>query len=281
MIICSGSVPPLHNLFNQRLTTLPFIYKNNDGAIQIFDNSTKFLSFQEWINQLNILFNLFFTSSRLPNCDVACVWHEVCFDHFFYLWNHGCTEHVNNFFSMKLFRKHRFWAAVFHDKSNFFWEVFWDHFISLINDNPRKSLKGKMSFFEHFFDTTRSTDDNVGAFPQTQWLELNLLTSDQSNNRKIETLCDFNELGFDLFGELSGRSKYKCIGTFFTVYPCDSFKGEYKVQDRKQVGQRFTFTSRRDGNQIFHLKANGQGLHLDGSGFLIVQFLQIAQQDRI
>lgn len=127
------------------------------------------------------MLDFFFTSSWLPNCYVACIWHEKGFYHLLNLWNHCCAEHVNNFLSVKLFRKYRFWTAIFHNIWNFLWEIFRYHFISLIDDNPGKSLEWEMSFLEHFFYTSRSTNNNLCTFPKTKGLELDLFTTNQSN----------------------------------------------------------------------------------------------------
>ncbi len=164
MILTCSSSPHFSYSFNQRLTALSFIYKNNDWGWEIPEDFTE--PFVLWwrVNQLNILFDLFFTSSWFTDSNIACIGHKESLDHFLNLRYHGGAEHMNNFFSIKFWRQNRFWTAVGQNVLNLFRQILRDHFISLIDDNPRQTFKWQITFFNHFLDTPRSANDNVSAF---------------------------------------------------------------------------------------------------------------------
>lgn len=151
------------------------------------------------------MLNLFFASSRFSYGDITCIWHEESFYHFLNFRHHSCTEHMNNFLSVKLLWKNRLWTAILHDKGNLFREIFRDHFIGFINNYPREPFQWEMSFLKHLLNTSRCANDDISTFPKTKRLEFNLFTTNQSDYRKIESFSNFNKLTLNLLSKLSWR----------------------------------------------------------------------------
>ncbi len=235
MILTCSSPPYFGDSFNQRLATLSFIYKDNDWGWEVPEDLTKPFVLWWWINQLNILLDLFLTSSRLTYGNVACVGRKEGLDHFLNLRYHCGAEHMNNFFSIKFWWQNWFWTAVGQNILNLFRQILRYHFISLIDDYPRQPFKWQITFFNHFLDTPRSTNDNVNTFCQIKWLNLELMTTYEPNRCDIETLRDFNELILDLFSQFTRRRQNYGVWSFITVDSSNPFERQDEINDGDQI----------------------------------------------
>jgi hypothetical protein len=107
------------------------------------------------------------------------------------------------------------------------------------------------------------------------------MTTNESNRCDIEALRDFNELILDLFCQFTRRRQNHGIWSFITVDSSNPFERQDEINDGDQISEGFTFTCRSNGNEVFHLKSDGNGLHLNGPGLFEVEIFKVLKKDRI
>jgi hypothetical protein len=134
-----------------------------------------------FVNQLNVLINLLFTSSWLSDCDISGVGSKKSLDHLLDFRDHSGTEHMHNLIPFKGISKYRLRTTIVHDILNLLRKILTNHLISLINNNPRKPLQRKMSLLHHLLNPARRPNNNISTLPQTDRLQFHLITPHQTN----------------------------------------------------------------------------------------------------
>merc|ERR550519_881100 len=145
-----------------------------------------------------------------------------------------------------------------------------NHTICLVKDDVGTSAEHKIAVLQHINETTGGSDDNFTTQPQFEALLLPGQTSNDSHRPDAERTSKFDSFLLNLLGQFTSGRHDDGVGALVSLLHAGDFRQALDPdQQRKKEGASFTRTCLSHTDDVSVEESNGDGLPLDGGGFLV------------